>query len=104
MTTNAFIFICCDGAIESIIPITEYEVQIKQELFTSLATNKRTISPLDNILRRLLVRSMLNLQREYHVYSIDCDISMDEKFWKQAWADDFSNTEKIIKARGHKII
>ena len=103
MTKNAYIFAWDEFGIESIVPITEYEHWDKQQLMNLLKDQERQRNPLDLIVRNLLLRAQVNPQRNYEIYAIDCEESLDEKFWRKAWAEDPQAMADLIRERGHKL-
>jgi hypothetical protein len=103
MTMNAFIFSWDMQGIESIIPISKYEHHDKENLIRLLKDQSRVRNPLDSIINQLIMRARFNSQRHYEIYAIDCDISLDEDFWKKQWADEPQYTAELIRERGHKL-
>lgn len=103
MTTNAFIFSWDCYGIESIVPITQYEHWDKQNTLRMLKGERAISNPLDNIVRTLVFRARYNPQRYYEIYSVDCDESLDEQFWKKQWEDNPQATADLIRERGHKL-
>ena len=103
MTINAFIFMWDCYGIESIIPITQYEHWDKENTIRMLKGERATRNPLDNIVRSLTIRARYNSQRNYEIYAVDCDSSMDEKFWQEQWEKNPQFTADLIRERGHAI-
>ena len=103
MTTNAFIFSWDNLGIESIVPISQYEHWDKQNLIRMLSEKKTEHNPLNSILHNLLLKARFNPQRHYEIYAVDCDASLDEKFWIKQWQEDPQSTAELIRERGHKI-
>jgi len=103
MTTNAFLFAWDCNGIESIIPITQYELLDKQNLIRVLGEEEKIPNPLGGILNRLILRARFNSQRHYEIYSVDCDASMDEEFWKEQWETMPQETADLLRERGQKI-
>lgn len=103
MTTNAFIFSWDINGIEAIVPISQYEHWDKENLIRILKEESTKRNPLDDIIRRLVLRARFNSQRHYEIYAIDCDVSLDEEFWKQQWESNPQYTAELIRERGHKI-
>lgn len=103
MTTNAFIFSWDQLGIEAIVPITQYEHHDKQNLIRILSEKSVERNPLDSIVRSLILRARYNPQRHYEIYAVDCDESMDEKFWRQQWEEYPQATADLIRDRGHKL-
>lgn len=103
MTTNAFIFSWDQLGIESIVPITQYERIDRDNTMRILREEKTVRSPLNSIIQMLLMRANFNSQRHYEIYAIDCDESLDEKFWKEQWEVDPQGTAELIRERGHKL-
>lgn len=103
MTKNAFIFSWDCNGIESIVPITQYEHHDKENLIRLLKDQPRIRNPLDTIVRNLILRAKFNSQRFYEIYAIDCDPSLDEKFWQEQWQENPQFTADLIRERGHKI-
>lgn len=103
MTTNAFIFSWDQLGIEAIVPITQYEHHDKQNLIRILSEKSVERNPLDSIVRSLILRARYNPQRHYEIYAVDCDESMDEKFWRTQWDEHPQATADLIRDRGHKL-
>lgn len=103
MTKNAFIFSWDQLGIESIIPISEYEQWEKENLIRLLKDEQAIRNPLDSILHSLLIRARANSHRHYEIYAIDCDVSLDEEFWKEQWSKYPQATADLIRERGHKL-
>jgi len=103
MTTNAFIFSWDQSGIESIVPISQYERIDIDNTMRLLREQPRIQNPLDHIVRRLLLRARFNTHRHYEIYAIDCDPSMDEKFWQDQWDKYPQETAELIRERGHKL-
>jgi hypothetical protein len=103
MTTNAYIFSWDNLGIESIVPITEYEHWDKQNLIRILSEERTKTNPLNAIMHNLLLRARFNSHRHYEIYAIDCDESLDEKFWREQWEENPQFTADLIRERGHKI-
>lgn len=103
MTTNAFIFSWDMTGIESIIPITQYEMIDKRNLINILAERPKERNPLDSIIFNLITRARANSQRHYEIYAVDCDPSLDEEFWRKQWEENPQFTADLIREKGHKI-
>lgn len=103
MTSNTFIFSWDCQGIESIVPISQYE-HIEQENLLRLIGGQDTVrNPLNNIVQGLLLRARFNTQRHYEIYSVACDTSLDEKFWREQWSNYPQETADLIRERGHKL-
>lgn len=103
MTTNAFIFSWDQLGIESIVPITQYEHWDKQNLIKMLSEKPTVRNPLNTIVNNLIMRARFNPQRHYEIYAVDCDASLDEKFWKEQWEQYPQETAELIRERGHRL-
>lgn len=103
MTTNAFIFAWDMYGIESIVPITQHENIDKENLMRLLKEEERVRNPLDGIVRALVLRAQVNVQRNYEIYAVDCSPEMDLKFWKLSWAENPQGMADLLRERGHKI-
>ena len=103
MTANAFIFSWCQEGIESIIPITQYEIIDKQNIFKHLKGENPTRNPMDSIIQSLILRARFNPQRHYEIYAVECDPSLDEEFWKKQWEEWPQEIADLIREKGHKI-
>jgi len=103
MTTNAFIFAWDCYGIESIVPISQYEHIDRDNTMRILAEKPRVSNPMDGIIRNLLMRARFNPQRNYEIYAIDCDTSLDEVFWHEQWEEYPQETAELIRERGHKL-
>jgi len=103
MTTNAFIFVWDCYGIESIVPISQYEHIDRDNTMRILAEKPRVSNPMDGIIRNLLMRARFNPQRNYEIYAIDCDASLDEAFWRNQWEEYPQETADLIRERGHEL-
>jgi len=103
MTKNAFIFSWDQEGIEAIVPITQYEKHDQENTMRLLRDQSTIRNPLNNIIQGLTLRARFNPQRHYEIYAIDCDESMDEKFWQNQWNEYPQETAELIRARGHKL-
>jgi len=102
-TTNAFIFSWDMYGIESIIPISQYEQLDKENLMRILKEEPVQRNPIDGIVRNLMLRAQVNVQRHYEIYAVDCDSSLDEAFWRKEWEENPQSTADLIRERGHKL-
>ena len=103
MTTNAFIFSWDCYGIESIVPISQYEGIDKENTLRILKEESPLANPLNTIIRSLILRARFNSHRNYEVYSVDCDSSLDEAFWKEQWYSNPQFTADLIREKGHKL-
>jgi hypothetical protein len=103
MTTNAFIFSWDIHGIESIVPISQYEHIDRDNTMRILREQSVVRSPLNSIIQSLMLRARYNPQRNYEIYAIDCDKSLDEEFWKNQWQDYPQETADLIREKGHKL-
>ena len=103
MTKNAFIFAWDQLGIESIVPISKYEYHDQNNTMRLLREEPIIRNPLNDIIQMLTLRARFNTHRHYEIYAIDCDPSMDEKFWQEQWQDYPQETAEIIRQRGHKL-
>lgn len=103
MTKNAYIFSWDMYGIEAIVPITQYESHDKENLMRILKEQPTERNPLDSIVRSLILRATFNTQRHYEIYAVDCDPSLDEKFWREQWEENPQFTADLIRERGHKL-
>jgi hypothetical protein len=103
MTTNAFIFSWNQNGIESIVPITQYEDWDKLNLLNMIAGKTVDRNPLDAIVRNILLRARVNTHRHYEVYTVECDIDLDEKFWRNQWDREPQYTAELVREKGHKL-
>ena len=83
MTKNAFIFAWDQLGIESIVPISKYEYHDQNNTMRLLREEPIIRNPLNDIIQMLTLRARFNTHRHYEIYAIDCDPSMDEKFWQE---------------------
>ena len=49
------------------------------------------------------MRARFNPQRNYEIYAIDCDASLDEAFWRNQWEEYPQETADLIRERGHEL-
>jgi hypothetical protein len=103
MTTNAFIFSWNSYGIESIIPISQYEEMDKENVWRLLNNEPSVRNPINDIIRSLLLRARMNPQRNYEVYAIDCESSLDEEFWNEQWDTNPQGCADIIREKGLKL-
>jgi hypothetical protein len=103
MTANAFIFSWDCNGIEAIIPITIYEKWEQENLMRMLKNENTQRNPLDTIIQTLLMRARVNSQRHYEIYAVNCDQSLDEKFWREQWNSCPQETADLIRERGHQL-
>jgi len=103
MTSNAFIFSWDNLGIESIVPISQYETIDRDNTMRILREQQTVRNPINGVLQMLLLRARFNPQRHYEIYAIDCDPSLDEKFWREQWDEFPQETAELIRERGHKL-
>lgn len=103
MTKNAFIFSWDSNGLESLVPITKYEHWDKTNLMKILKNEKIERNPLDSIIRSLILRARINSHRNYEIYAVDCDLSLNEEFWTDQWKNDPESTAKLVREQGHKL-
>lgn len=102
-TKNAFIFSWDMYGVESIIPITQYEKIERDNTLRILKDQPAIRNPLNSIIQSLLLRARFNPQRHYEIYSIECDESLDVRFWQEQWESNPQNTADLIRSRGVKL-
>jgi hypothetical protein len=103
MTTNAFIFSWDCNGVESIVPISQYEHIDRENTLRILKEEELLANPLDTIIRTLILRAHVNPQRNYEIYAVDCDSSLDEAFWREQWISNPQFTADLIREKGHKL-
>jgi len=103
MTSTAFIFSWDNLGIESIVPISQYETIDRDNTMRILREQQTVRNPINGVLQMLLLRARFNPQRHYEIYAIDCDPSLDEKFWREQWDEFPQETAELIRERGHKL-
>jgi hypothetical protein len=103
MTSNAFIFSWDNLGIESIVPISQYETIDRDNTMRILREQQTVRNPINGVRQMLLLRARFNPQRHYEIYAIDCDPSLDEKFWREQWDEFPQETAELIRKRGHKL-
>jgi hypothetical protein len=103
MTKNAFIFAWHHGGIESIVPISRYEVHDRDNIVRILSDKEAITNPLSRIITSLLLRARFNSHRCYEIYAIDCDSDINEDSWWKLWEDDPQGIADLIRSRGHKL-
>ena len=103
MTTNAFIFAWDCYGIEAIVPISKYEHIDRDNTIRILSEQPTRSNPMDAIVRNLVMRAQVNPQRNYEIYAIDCDASLDEEFWQKQWEEYPQETAEVIRERGHQL-
>jgi hypothetical protein len=94
MTTNAYLFMWNCHGIESIVPITQYEDQMKLDAWVILKGETPGKNPIDDIVGAMTMRARFNAERSYEVYAMDCEEGITQEdlfdFWDtcpQAAAD-----------------
>ena len=104
-TTNAFLFMWDMYGIESIIPISKYEIWDQTQLMEILkgTQTKAGPNPISSTIFGMTMRARFNTQRQYEIYAIDCDESFTEDRWDQMWKDDPQFCADIIREKGIKI-
>lgn len=102
-TKNAYIFSWDMYGIESIVPITQYELIDRDNLLRILKEQKPIRNPLNSVIQSLILRARFNPQRHYEIYAVDCDPDLDIKFWQEQWESDPQGTAEIIRTRGHRL-
>ena len=103
MTQNAFIFSGDHRGGASIVPISQYEHIDRDNTMRILREENIVRSPLNGIIHSLMLRARFNPQRHYEIYAIDCDASLDEKFWRKQWEEFPQETAELIRNRGHRL-
>lgn len=103
MTTNAFIFMWDCNGIESIIPISQYELVDRNNTLRILKGESVVRNPLTSILQNLMLRARFNSHRCYEIYAVDCDKDMDMSFWEEKWKAFPQETSDLIRSHGHKL-
>jgi hypothetical protein len=78
MTTNAYLFMWNCYGIEAIVPITQYEVQSKFDMWKILKGEEPGKNPLDDILGAMTLRARFNVERSYEIYAMDCEEQLFE--------------------------
>lgn len=103
MTTNAFVLSWdCEG-LEAAVPITQYEEWDHQNLVDVLAGNGKKENPLGRILGGMKLRAMVNSQRFYEIYAIDCDPDMTQDEWHMMFKNAPQAMAELIREKGVKI-
>jgi hypothetical protein len=100
---NGFLFSWDCNGLEALIPLNEYEQFEKDRLFKLLKEERIGRNPLDTIIQNLIMRARANPQRNYEIYAVDCDPSLDEKFWREHWESDPQFCADLLREKGHKI-
>lgn len=100
MTTNAFLFMWNSYGIESIVPITQYEDQMKLDTWTILKGEKPSKSPLDDILTSMQMRARFNPQRNYEIYAMDCEDGITEEQLFDFWDNDPQSAADLTREKG----
>lgn len=102
-TKNAYIFSWDMYGIESIVPITQYELIDKENTLRLLKEEPILQNPINSIIQSLILRAQFNPQRHYEIYAINCSQKMDIKFWQESWEFDPQGTADLLRQKGHQI-
>jgi hypothetical protein len=102
-TENAFIFSWDQYGIESIVPISQYEILDQENTIRLLKGEPIVKNPFNQILNALLMRARTNSHRHYEIYSIDCTMEMDVVYWTAQWKLFPQATAELIRSRGQSI-
>jgi hypothetical protein len=100
---NAFLFSWDCNGLEALIPLKEYEQFEKDRIFKLLKEERIGRNPLDTIIQNLVMRARFNPQRNYEIYAVDCDESLDENFWRREWKENPQFCAELLREKGHKI-
>ena len=100
---NKFLFSWDMTGIESIVPLNAYEDHEVDNTAAILRGEEPTRNPLDKIVFMILTRARANTHRRYEVYTVCCDESMDEEFWKKQWRDYPQETADLVREKGNKL-
>jgi hypothetical protein len=103
MTINAYIFAWDNTGIDSIIPITQYEHHDRDNTMRILNDQPTVRNPVTSILQMLILRAKANPQRHYEIYSVDCNIELDDNYWQEAWRSDPQGCADLVRERGIKM-
>lgn len=88
--------------IESIIPISKYEIWDQTQLMEILkgTQTRAEPNPLSSTIFGMTMRARLNTQRQYEIYAIDCDESFTEEQWNDMWDNDAQFCANLIREKG----
>jgi hypothetical protein len=103
VTTNAYIFAWDNTGIEAVIPITQYEQYDRDNTMRILNDQPTIRNPLNSIIQMLIIRAKANPQRHYEIYSVDCNIELDEAWWREQWESDPQGCANLVRERGIKM-
>jgi hypothetical protein len=85
MITNAFLFMWNKYGIESIVPITQYEEQAKQDMWKVLKEEPVAKNPIDDIIGKMTMRARFNPEQHYEVYAMDCEEGITKEDLYHFW-------------------
>lgn len=85
MTTNAYLFMWNSYGIEAIVPITQYEEQMKLDTWTILKGESPGKNPIDDIIMSMEMRARFNPARSYEIYAMDCEEGITEEDLFALW-------------------
>lgn len=100
MTTNAYLFMWSEYGIESIVPITQYEDQMKLDTWTILKGEKPGKNPIDDIIGAMTMRAQANGQRRYEIYAMDCAEGITEEDLLDLWDTNPQYAADLTREKG----
>lgn len=103
MTTNAYLLMWHCYGIEQIVPITQYENQMKLDVLNILKENKVRKNPLDDMLAAMLWRARFNTERSYEIYAIDCEEEITQEDLYALWDSNPQHTADFIRSTGIRL-
>lgn len=103
MTTNAYLVYWCEEGLESVIPITQYELWDRDNTFKVLSDQETVRNPLNQMIQNMLLRARVNGQRHYELYAVDCDNSIDKTDIEQMFEHDPQTAADLFRQRGHRL-
>jgi hypothetical protein len=100
MTINAYLFMWNCHGIESIVPITEYEDQMKLDAWVILKGETPGKNPIDDIVGSMIMRARFNAERNYEIYAMDCEEGITREDLFEFWDNSPQSAADITREKG----
>lgn len=100
MTINAYLFMWNCRGIESIVPITEYEDQMKLDAWVILKGETPGKNPINDIVSYMTLRARFNAERSYEIYAMDCEEGITTEDLFEFWENSPQSAADITREKG----
>ena len=100
MTTNAYLFMWNCHGIEAIVPITQYEDQMKLDTWTILKGEPIGKNPLDDLIGQMEMRARFNPMRDYEIYAMDCEEGITQEQLFDFWDNSPQSAADLTREKG----